>query len=139
MPHDISPIQEDGFKKDRELLNMQIEENSLKYNKLSDETDWLILRAKIVDAEKSACDARKSELKIAQEMARYGSLNANLSEQNEFIDQEQKVLWNARLEQRRNLRMKAEARARLLHRDLSDLRLKLVEKGYKVPANSVFE
>ena len=118
---------------------MQIEENSLKYNKLSDETDWLILRAKIVDAEKSACDARKSELKIAQEMARYGSLNANLSEQNEFIDQEQKVLWNARLEQRRNLRMKAEARARLLHRDLSDLRLKLVEKGYKVPANSVFE
>ena len=79
MPHDISPTQEDGFRKDRELLNMQIEENSLKYNKLSDETDWLILRAKIVDAEKSACDARKSELKIAQEMARYGSLNANLS------------------------------------------------------------
>ena len=72
-------------------------------------------------------------------MARYGSLNANLSEQNEFIEQEQKVLWNAQLEQRRNLRMKAEARARLLHRDLCDLRLKLVEKGYKVPANSVFE
>jgi len=130
---------EDGFSKELELVQEQLNKNSARHSRLDDESEWLALRAKIVEADKVACDALHSELELAQEMARYGTLNASLSQENVFLEEEQKARWNAMLEERRNNRIKAEARTRLLLRDLGDLRLDLLQKGYNVPAISVFE
>jgi hypothetical protein len=71
-------------------------------------------------------------------LARFGSLDKKLPGEG-FIGGNQRVHWNAQLESMRSSTITAEARANLLRRNLFDLRQKIVDLGYQVPAGPVVE
>ena len=129
----------DGFVQgSSEKVALQIEENILLEKSLIYESQWLKLRARVVEAEKFACECRSSELKLAIEMANYGNFDQRIPGEG-FINEEQRIHWNAELQAIKATRITAEARASLLRRDLKDLRKKMMEQGYEVPEGSIFD
>ena len=129
----------DGFSHNSFVeISQQAQENQQKKKALVLESEWLKLRLQVVGAEKYACSARSAELELASELARFGSLDKKLPGEG-FIGGNQRVHWNAQLESMRSSTITAEARANLLRRDLFDLRQKIVDLGYQVPAGPVVE
>jgi hypothetical protein len=129
----------DGFSHNSFVeISQQAQENQQKKKALVLEFEWLKLRLQVVGAEKYACSARSAELELASELARFGSLDKKLPGEG-FIGGNQRVHWNAQLESMRSSTITAEARANLLRRDLFDLRQKIVDLGYQVPAGPVVE
>jgi len=91
----------------------------------------LDLRAQLVEAEKYAIECRASELTLAAQMAKFGSIDQRMPREG-FINAEQRVRWNAQLEIKKKARVTAEARASLLRRDLKDLHLEIDQAGFSV-------
>jgi len=110
--------------------------NDRKAQALALESEWLKLRVLVVEAEKYACECLDSELKLAAQMAQFGSMDQRIPGEG-FINSEQRVRWNAQLEGRKKARITAEARANLLRRDLEDLRVEIVKEGFSVPTGSL--
>jgi len=132
-------IPTDGFAKDSyEEISRQLQESIDHEMSLNQESAWLNLRLQVVEAEKFATQCRSSELKLAAEMSRFGSLDKRLPKGG-FIKEEERIRWNAQLDVKKSARITAEARANLLRRDLKDLTEKLLKDGYQAPAGSVFE
>ena len=110
--------------------------NDRKAEALALESEWLKLHVLVVEAEKYACECRDSELKLAAQMAHFGSIDQRIPREG-FINSEQRARWNAQLEGRKKARITAEARANLLRRDLEDLRVEIVKEGFSVPTGSL--
>jgi hypothetical protein len=131
------PSKADSFSNNSYIeISQQAEENRRKKKSLVLESEWLKLRLQLVEAEKYVCSVRSVELKLASEMARFGSLDKKLPGEG-FIEGNQRNHWNAQLESRRSSTITAEARANLLRRDLFDLRQKIVDLGYQVSEGPV--
>ena len=64
------------------------------------ELDWLKLRTRVVQAQIVTNQARLAENTLAQEMARYGSLDRRFPDAQGFIDPIQRKGWDAKLLQR---------------------------------------
>ena len=112
-------------------INQAIEENQKHGRALAFESEWLDLRAQLVEAEKYAIECRASELTLAAQMAKFGSIDQRMPREG-FINAEQRVRWNAQLEIKKKARVTAEARASLLRRDLKDLHLEIDQAGFSV-------
>ena len=97
------------------------------------EVKWLVLRQKIVLAEIDAKLAKESEVRLALEMARFGEMEEMLPGEEGFIEQGQRRAWETRLRVRKEETAKAEAKVRLLIRDMNDLLGKLAHRGFKPP------
>ena len=97
------------------------------------EVKWLVLRQKIVLAEIDAKLAKESEVRLALEMARFGEMEKMLPGEEGFIEQGQRRAWETRLRVRKEETAKAEAKVRLLIRDMNDLLGKLAHRGFKPP------
>ena len=97
------------------------------------EMKWLVLRQKIVLSEIDAKLAKESEVKLALDMARFGEMEKMLPGEEGFIEQGQRRAWETRLRIRKEETAKAEAKVRLLVRDMNDLLGKLTHLGYKPP------
>ncbi len=131
--------QVDGFSEvSYEKILSKLEKNKVLAKSLQLESEWLRLRALVVEAEKYSCECRTSELELATEMARFGSFDQRLPDGG-FINDEQRTRWNAQLEVKKSTRITAEARANLLRRDLDDLKEKIIKEGYQVPVDSVIQ
>ncbi|MEK9772980.1 MAG: hypothetical protein VW576_05390 [Opitutae bacterium] len=129
----------DGFtQKSFEKISLGQQENEEQKKSLNLESEWLKLRAQVVEAEKYACECRSSELNLVAEMARFGSFDQRLPESG-FINEEERTRWNAQLEMKKTARVTAEARANLLRRDLHDLCKKIDQEGFQAPVGSVFD
>ena len=103
------------------------------------ELDWLKLRTRVVQAQFVTNQARLAENTLAQEMARYGSLDRRFPDAQGFIDQIQRNEWDTRLLQRRQEVSQAEARERLLAREMRELRALLAKEGFPIPDQSAFD
>jgi len=114
-------------------INQAIEVNQKQGRTLAYESEWLKLRAQVVDAEKYVSECRASELTLAGQMAKFGSMDQRIPGEG-FINAEQRVRWNAQLEMKKKARVTAEARANLLRRDLEDLRIEIGQAGFSVPS-----
>ena len=112
-------------------INQAILENQKHGRALAFESEWLDLRAQVVEAEKYASECRASELTLASQMAKFGSMDQRIPREG-FINAEQRVRWNAQLEIKKKARITAEARANLLRRDLEDLRIEIEQAGFSV-------
>ena len=121
-----------------EEINQQVLDNERQAKSLNWESKWLSLRARVVEAEKYACECRDSELKLAAQMAGFGAMDKKFS-QGGFISDEQRNHWNTELRMKKDLRIGANARANLLRRDLEDLRKKILKEGISVPEGSAFD
>lgn len=97
------------------------------------EVKWLVLRQKIALAEIDAKLAKESEVRLALEMARFGEMEKMLPGEEGFIEQGQRRAWETRLRVRKEETAKAEAKVRLLIRDMNDLLGKLAHRGFKPP------
>jgi len=97
------------------------------------EMKWLVLRQKLVLSEIDAKLAKESEVSLAVEMARFGEMEEMLPGEEGFIKQGQRRAWETRLRVRREETAKAEAKVRLLIRDMNDLLGKLAHRGFKPP------
>lgn len=116
-----------------EEINQAIEVNQKQGRALAYESEWLKLRAQVVDAEKYVSECRASELTLAGQMAKFGSMDQRIPGEG-FINAEQRVRWNAQLEMKKKARVTAEARANLLRRDLEDFRVEIGQAGFSVPS-----
>jgi hypothetical protein len=112
-------------------INQAIKENHKHGRALAFESEWLDLRTQVVEAEKYASECRASELTLAGQMAKFGSMDQRIPGEG-FINAEQRVRWNAQLEIKKKARVTAEARANLLRRDLEDLRVEIEQAGFSV-------
>ena len=119
-----------------EEINQGIEENQNHGRALAFESEWLDLRAQVVEAEKYASECRASELTLAGQMAKFGSMDQRIPGEG-FINAEQRVRWNAQLEIKKKARVTAEARANLLRRDLEDLRVEIGQAGFSVTSGPI--
>ena len=99
------------------------------------EMKWLVLRQKLVLAEIDTKLAKESEVKLAVEMARFGEMEKMLPGEEGFIDSSQRKAWGTRLRVRREETAKAEAKVRLLVRDMNDLLGNLTYRGFKPPVS----
>jgi len=97
------------------------------------EMEWLVLRQKLVLSEIDAKLAKESEVSLAVKMARFGEMEKMLPGEEGFIEQSQRRAWETRLRVRREETVKAEAKVRLLIRDMNDLLDKLAHRGFKPP------
>ena len=129
----------DGFSDiSYEKITAELEDVQNNRKSLQFEAEWLNLCTMVVDAEKYACECRLTELKLAKQMAKFGSFDHRMPDHG-FIDDAERDRWNAQLEVKKSSRITAEARANLLRRDLSDLTEKIVDAGYQVPLGSVIK
>ena len=99
------------------------------------EMKWLVLRQKLVLSEIDAKLAKESEVSLAVKMARFGEMEKMLPGEEGFIEQSQRRAWETRLCVRREETVKAEAKVRLLNRDMNDLLGKLAHRGFKPPVS----
>ena len=99
------------------------------------EIQWLVLRQKLVLSQIDAKLAKESEVRLAVEMARFGEMEKLLPGEEGFIEPGQRRAWETRLRVRREETAKAEAKVRLLVRDMNDLLGKLTHRGFKPPVN----
>jgi len=121
-----------------EALTQEKLDNSDSRIRLQKEAHWLRLRQKMVASELQANQLRETELMLASEMAKYGKLNERMPDNQGFVDERKRVIWNARLSIAHNDYKHANAKVRLLQRDLDDYRAELNELGVDAPENSVF-
>lgn len=103
------------------------------------ELDWLKLRTRVVQAQFITNQARLAENTLAKEMARYGSLDRRFPDAQGFIDPIQRNGWDTRLLQHRQEVSQAEARERLLAREMGELRALLAKEGFPIPDQSAFD
>ena len=103
------------------------------------ELDWLELRTRVVQAQFVTNQARLAENALAKEMARLGSLDRRFPDAKGFIDPIQRKGWDARLLQRSQEVSQAEARERLLAREMRELRALLAKEGFPIPDQSAFD
>ncbi|MEK9783432.1 MAG: hypothetical protein VW312_02235, partial [Opitutales bacterium] len=80
---------------------------------------------------------KEAELKLKLEMAKYDSLNDEISSSGGFITDRQREIWNARLDIARKDTNIANAKVSLLKRDLDDLNAKLKDKGWEIPSFTI--
>ena len=112
---------------------LALTENTELGHKLNTESEWLALRLKISSAEIRLQKCKEAELKLKLEMAKYDSLNDEISSSGGFITDRQREIWNARLDIARKDTNIANAKVSLLKRDLDDLNAKLKDKGWGIP------
>lgn len=133
------PAQKDAFAPNSlEAVTQEKLDNSDSRTKLQKEAHWLRLRQKMVAAELKANQLRETELMLASEMAKYGKLNERMPDNQGFVDERKRLIWNARLNIAHDEYKQANAKVRLLQRDLEDYRAELNELGVDAPENSVF-
>jgi len=133
------PAQKDAFSPNSlEAVTQEKLDNSDSRIKLQKEAHWLRLRQKMVAAELKANQLRETELMLASEMAKYGKLNERMPDNEAFLDERKRLIWNARLNIAHDEYKQANAKVRLLQRDLEDYRAELNELGVDAPENSVF-
>jgi len=133
------PAQKDAFSPNSlEAVTQEKLDNSDSRIKLQNEAHWLRLRQKMVAAELKANQLRETELMLASEMAKYGKLNERMPDNEGFVDERKRLIWNARLNIAHDEYKQANAKVRLLQRDLEDYRAELNELGVDAPENSVF-
>jgi len=133
------PAQKDAFSPNSlEAVTQEKLDNSDSRIKLQKEAHWLRLRQKMVAAELKANQLRETELMLASEMAKYGKLNERMPDNEGFVDERKRLIWNARLNIAHDEYKQANAKVRLLQRDLEDYRAELNELGVDAPENSVF-
>jgi len=133
------PAQKDAFSPNSlEAVTQEKLDNSDSRIKLQKEAHWLRLRQKMVAAELKANQLRETELMLASEMAKYGNLNERMPDNEGFVDERKRLIWNARLNIAHDEYKQANAKVRLLQRDLEDYRAELNELGVDAPENSVF-
>ena len=133
------PAQKDAFSPNSlEAVTQEKLDNSDSRIKLQKEAHWLRLRQKMVAAELKANQLRETELMLASEMAKYGKLNERMPDNEGFVDERKRLIWNARLNIAHDEYKQANAKVRLLQRDLEDYRAELKELGVDAPENSVF-
>ncbi len=136
---DSSEKPEDAFTQSSfEEISLELKEQEDLKQSLQFESEWLKLRSQFIDAEKYARECRIAELKLAAEMARFGSLDQRLPGQG-FITDVQRDRWNTQLETKKATRITAVARANLLLRDLKDLEDNINKAGYQVSQSQVFK
>lgn len=136
---DSSEKPEDAFTQSSfEEISLELKEQDDLKQSLQFESEWLKLRSQFIDAEKYARECRIAELKLAAEMARFGSLDQRLPGQG-FITDVQRDRWNTQLETKKATRITAGARANLLLRDLKDLEDNINKAGYQVSQSQVFK
>ena len=140
MPGEVEePAQKDAFAPNSlEAVTQEKLDNSDSRTKLQKEAHWLRLRQKMVAAELKANQLRETELMLASEMAKYGKLNERIPDNQGFVDERKRLIWNARLKIAHDEYKQANAKVRLLQRDLEDYRAELNELGVDAPENSVF-
>ena len=119
MTHQALHAEKNELESQRKLLEMEVK--------------WLVLRQKIALAEIDAKLAKESEVRLALEMARFGEMEKMLPGEEGFIEQGQRRAWETRLRVRKEETAKAEAKVRLLIRDMNDLLGKLAHRGFKPP------
>lgn len=133
------PVRKDAFDPNStEGFTQEMLDNSDSRIKLKKEAHWLLLRQKMVTAELQANHLRETELMLASEMSKYGKLNERIPDNQGFVDERKRVIWNARLNIAHDEYKQANAKVRLLQRDLDDYRAELNELGVDAPENSVF-
>ena len=133
------PKAESGFELGQEVLAEKRTDFLRQGKKLALELDWLKLRTRVAQASYRTNQARLAENALAQEMARFGSLDRRFPDSDGFIDPIQRKGWDARLLQRQEEVSQAEARERLLAREMRELRALLAKEGFPVPDQSAFD
>jgi hypothetical protein len=113
-------------------------ENFIQGKKLEEEAEWLRMRLQMVEAEMHATLVRGTELKLRMEMAKYGQINERIPGEEGFINDRQRAIWDARMDITREEYRYAQAKVRLLQRDLDEIRERLAERGRYAPQNSIF-
>jgi len=98
--------------------------------KLNDESGWLKLRIRAVEARKLAELTKLSELKLAMEMEKYGRINNRFPGEVGFLKADDRSLWSDQLQERRTASEKTAAVSRLIERDLNDLK-KILQSKYE--------
>lgn len=128
-----------GFSEDSyEKILTRIEENKVLGNSINLESEWLTKRLEIVKAKKYAQMCLDTELRLAADMSKFGSFDQRLPSGG-FINDEERVRWEAQLKAKKSSRILAEARVNLLRRDLNEIEEKIIEKGYRVPIGWAYE
>lgn len=137
---DPRPSTSDGFS-EKQLPGLEDEINDCRtrIDRLNDESNWLRLRIRAVEARKIAELTNLSELELTKEMAKYGRLNERFPGKVGFLKADDKTLWNYQLQEKRGASEKTAAVARLIERDLIDFKKDLQPKYAERKIVSPFE
>ncbi len=114
--------------KETAAIDETIETNELRISRLQDEAKWLKLQARLVEARRVAARTKGAELELSSELAKYGRLDESLPGSEGFLLEEQRRIWNSRLQARREASQRTAAAARLLARELEDFQKELRKK-----------
>ena len=132
-------VVEDGFSGiNTDSITVKIDHSLKSLDRLKDESKWLKLRTRVVEARKLATRTKLSELELAKEMAKYGGLNDRLPGESGFIKHSQRGVWNTKLMDKKNTSERTAAIARVLERDLNDFKVQLRTKYQGFDFNSSF-
>ena len=139
----IEPVADaelDGFSSENSLvIEDKISVSEARIDRLNDETSWLKLRIRAVEARRIAELTKLSELELAREMAKYGRLNDRFPGEVGFLETADRSLWNYKLMEKTAASEKTAAVSRLIERDLNDLTKNLQTKYGDIKIISPFE
>ena len=127
--NETSPLSHE-FERKRKILER-------KKLSLTLEKKWLVMRTKLVIAEKELNVANLAKLSIEAGIARFEGLNRQFPSDEGFIVDREKIAWQARLQSREEDVVNARAQLNLYNRELRELRFEISQLGFSAATGPI--